>query len=576
MRFDFGMGRPGSETGTLDQLLDVVGRPPARRRPRRSRRRTSSTTSSAAAAGRPSSPPTAASCTARPRRDPPLRDAAGDRARRSGTPGAPAAARRPARLPRRRATSTPTRAACRPAPAHLRTELARDEQRLGPQAGVGDRGGLPQRRCAVPRRRSRRSPSRPAAVYLLRTFLEHFTSGVRRTYAYELLDENAEPALPQVRAALRPAAPRLLAQAGLHRPAEPPRADGPGPGARRAACARCASASPGALGRPPARPAAGRRHRARRALAPGQRLEPDGAPGRAGRGAPVTVALPGAAAVRVSRPVAGTTSRATPARRPRARRAGRRPPRARGHPGRDDRRDRSSRAGRRSRRAGRSRSGSRRTRSTVPPSRPAAAPSGPRMMPACRPRPRRPPAPRRGARRRRRGLGLAARPRRRGRLPAVRLRRRLPRVGRHRHAPVVLRHALRPVGPRSSPACASSASTTSAAASSRPATPAGRPARPPPTATRTRRASAPTSSSTCTARPPGCVDPCLAGMKSELPAGSVESAGVAQRARPLRRGELEARPADLGSRAVHQGQGGSRRCARCGSSARRSSRPTRR
>ena len=33
------------------------------------------------------------------------------------------------------------------------------------------------------------------AVYLLRTFLEHFISGVRRTYAYELLDESAEPAL---------------------------------------------------------------------------------------------------------------------------------------------------------------------------------------------------------------------------------------------------------------------------------------------------------------------------------------------------------------------------------------------
>jgi hypothetical protein len=33
---------------------------------------------------------------------------------------------------------------------------------------------------------------RAAAVYLTRTFLQHFESGVRRTYAYELLDEQPE------------------------------------------------------------------------------------------------------------------------------------------------------------------------------------------------------------------------------------------------------------------------------------------------------------------------------------------------------------------------------------------------
>jgi hypothetical protein len=32
-----------------------------------------------------------------------------------------------------------------------------------------------------------------AAVYLLRTFLEHFDGGIERTYAYELLDEKADP-----------------------------------------------------------------------------------------------------------------------------------------------------------------------------------------------------------------------------------------------------------------------------------------------------------------------------------------------------------------------------------------------
>ena len=55
-----------------------------------------------------------------------------------------------------------------------------------------------------------------AAVYLTRTFLQHFESGIRRTYAYELLDEKPDRRA-RPRAALRPAAPRLLAQAGLRR-----------------------------------------------------------------------------------------------------------------------------------------------------------------------------------------------------------------------------------------------------------------------------------------------------------------------------------------------------------------------
>ena len=59
---------------------------------------------------------------------------------------------------------------------------------------MGDRGRLPDGGRG-PATASPRSPRRRAAVYLLRTFLEHFISGVRRTYAYELLDESAEPAL---------------------------------------------------------------------------------------------------------------------------------------------------------------------------------------------------------------------------------------------------------------------------------------------------------------------------------------------------------------------------------------------
>ena len=38
-------------------------------------------------------------------------------------------------------------------------------------------------------------PERVAASYLLRTYLEHFRAGIRRTYAYELIDEHPDPGL---------------------------------------------------------------------------------------------------------------------------------------------------------------------------------------------------------------------------------------------------------------------------------------------------------------------------------------------------------------------------------------------
>ena len=145
------------------------------------------------------------------------------------------------------------------------------------------------------------------AVYLLRTFLEHFISGVRRTYAYELLDESAEPALRKSEQHFgllrhdfspKPAYTALRNLLALHgaRPGAPP------------ACGRCASASPGgpracatsSWSAPTGRcswrcgawTASGTGRRARR-------------PRQGARGA---VALPGAASVRVTRPVAGTAS----------------------------------------------------------------------------------------------------------------------------------------------------------------------------------------------------------------------------------------------------------------------------
>jgi hypothetical protein len=79
-----------------------------------------------------------------------------------------------------------------PDPRYIRAELARARV-TAPNKPVwateaGFQNGL----------RSAKSDQAPVseaagAVYLLRTFLEHFRDGIRRTYAYELLDEKADP-----------------------------------------------------------------------------------------------------------------------------------------------------------------------------------------------------------------------------------------------------------------------------------------------------------------------------------------------------------------------------------------------
>ena len=79
-----------------------------------------------------------------------------------------------------------------PDPKHLRTEL---------QRARAVSGGKPVWATEVGFHNAMRATSgQPpvsedaAAVYLLRTFLEHFRSGIRRTYAYELVDEKPERA----------------------------------------------------------------------------------------------------------------------------------------------------------------------------------------------------------------------------------------------------------------------------------------------------------------------------------------------------------------------------------------------
>ena len=243
------------------------------------------------------------------------------------------------------------------------------------------------------------------AVYLLRTFLEHFISGVRRTYAYELLDESAEPALRKSEQHFgllrhdfspKPAYTALRNLLALMGPDQGRAARAPA-GAPRPARAR--------LGRAPPGPAARRRDGARGAVAPGQRLEPDHPASVRVKARGVTSQCPARPPSASARPVAGTTSRA-PLRGGRVRvGAGRRPARARGRRRAPD--DRSSHAGRRPPRAGRSPLGIAPDplyrRRGPPPRRRARRPHDRR-----RPRPvGRPPAPRGGARRLAAALGLA-------------------------------------------------------------------------------------------------------------------------------------------------------------------------
>jgi hypothetical protein len=80
-----------------------------------------------------------------------------------------------------------------PHPLHLHSALAEASRVSGPHKPIwateaGFHNALNQRTAEHPP-----VSEHAAAVYLLRTFLEHFHDGIRRTYAYELIDEVPEP-----------------------------------------------------------------------------------------------------------------------------------------------------------------------------------------------------------------------------------------------------------------------------------------------------------------------------------------------------------------------------------------------
>ena len=79
-----------------------------------------------------------------------------------------------------------------PDPAHLKAELGRARAVSGRKPVWATEAGFHN---ALHARSGQPGVSeRVAAVYLLRTFLEHFRSGISRTYAYELLDEKPDRA----------------------------------------------------------------------------------------------------------------------------------------------------------------------------------------------------------------------------------------------------------------------------------------------------------------------------------------------------------------------------------------------
>jgi hypothetical protein len=79
-----------------------------------------------------------------------------------------------------------------PDPDHLRDELDRARVVSGGKPVWATEAGFHNAmRAKTPHAPV---PERVAAVYLLRTFLEHFRHGIARTYVYEAVDEKREPA----------------------------------------------------------------------------------------------------------------------------------------------------------------------------------------------------------------------------------------------------------------------------------------------------------------------------------------------------------------------------------------------
>jgi hypothetical protein len=190
MRFTFGMGHPGSQIGTIDQLAAVVAG-----RLRHAAEALEAPNEFDYYVGGP---------------DWPSRLAAYDRDLYRRVKARPSLRSLPvlgpsfstSRAPHLfgnqrswldRGNIHPYTGGLSPDPEHLRTELTRARVVSGGKPVWATEAGFHNALRATTGQPP--VPEHVGAVYLLRTFLEHFRSGIARTYAYELVDEKPESAL---------------------------------------------------------------------------------------------------------------------------------------------------------------------------------------------------------------------------------------------------------------------------------------------------------------------------------------------------------------------------------------------
>jgi hypothetical protein len=190
MRFLFEMGRPGNRTGTLDELLAVVGG-----RLRHATEALEAPNEFDHFNGGPRWPAALRDYTERLYRGakahPRLRSlpvlgpslGTSDGPRRAGDQ----------RAWLDRGNIHPYTGGASPSSRHVRSELARASAVSGDKPVWATEAGFHNALKATTNQPP--TSEAAAAVYLVRTFLEHFEQGIARTYAYELVDQRPDPGL---------------------------------------------------------------------------------------------------------------------------------------------------------------------------------------------------------------------------------------------------------------------------------------------------------------------------------------------------------------------------------------------
>jgi hypothetical protein len=191
IRFTFGLNPPGSGTGTLDQVLDVVGG-----RLRKAAEALEAPNEMDKYVGGRRWPALLSAFGRDLRREVRARGAL--RSLRILGPSFGTAAG-PSRVGDQRSwldvgNIHPYTGGLSPSPQHVRSELARASVTAGRRPVWATEAGFHNAlNSSTPGAQPPVSEA-AASVYLVRTFLEHFRSGIGRTYAYELIDEKRDRA----------------------------------------------------------------------------------------------------------------------------------------------------------------------------------------------------------------------------------------------------------------------------------------------------------------------------------------------------------------------------------------------